>query len=133
MNWISVKDKLPEPNKYVFIRHCLTNWKDPDHQSGVQYDVAKFVRGISLEERKLMKEGKLPSSKSSGWCLSDGWKEHERWQIYRSEDEHGNNSVPYDWETFGPMKYFGQDVTHWMPIPEIEVVPRWPMPSKSVR
>lgn len=29
----------------------------------------------------------------------------------------GNNHKPYAWED-GPMKWFGQDVTHWMPVPE---------------
>lgn len=27
-----------------------------------------------------------------------------------------NNKVPYEWSRFGPDKFFGQDISHWMPI-----------------
>jgi len=29
----------------------------------------------------------------------------------------GNNLRPYEWNTFGPTKFFGQDIFLWMPIP----------------
>ena len=34
-------------------------------------------------------------------------------------DEWGNNKRPYCWDKpIGPGSYFGQDVTHWLPLPE---------------
>ena len=30
----------------------------------------------------------------------------------------GNNEVPYEWVDFGPDRYFGQTITHWMAIPQ---------------
>ena len=33
-------------------------------------------------------------------------------------DEYGNNLRPFRWYADGgPMSWFGQDVTHWMPLP----------------
>lgn len=31
----------------------------------------------------------------------------------------GNNLVPYKWKEFGPDSFFGQDISHWCPIPEL--------------
>jgi hypothetical protein len=31
-------------------------------------------------------------------------------------DEEGNNTVPWAWQQFGPDSFFGQTITHWMPI-----------------
>ncbi len=31
----------------------------------------------------------------------------------------GNNLKPYKWEEFGPDSFFGQSITHWMEIPDI--------------
>lgn len=39
--WINIKDELPPLNRYVLIRHKLTNHFDSHDQLGVQYDVAK--------------------------------------------------------------------------------------------
>jgi hypothetical protein len=34
-------------------------------------------------------------------------------------DVHGNNLVPYCWySNYGPGKWFGQEVSHWMELPE---------------
>lgn len=57
IDWISVKEKLPEHNQRVLI------WN-----GGV--DVATFKHGISEEERELMKQGKLEDWEEKGWCAS---------------------------------------------------------------
>jgi hypothetical protein len=121
MNWISTKDKLPEEGKYVLARHNRGTWNDSTDQANVNCVVVKLVRGISMNERKLMEEGNLPSHKESG-VHYDGsfdkpiYTSSERWKIYKGEDEYGNNLVPYKWEQFGPDSFFGQTITHWMPI-----------------
>ena len=34
-------------------------------------------------------------------------------------DEYSNNKRPYRWiVSNGPGSFFGQEVTHWLPIPE---------------
>jgi hypothetical protein len=121
MNWISTKDKLPKEGKYVLARHNRGTWNDSTDQANVNCVVVKLVRGISMEERKLMEEGKLPSRKEGGVHYDGDWDKpiytsNERWKIYKGEDEHGNNLVPYKWEEFGPDSFFGQTITHWMPI-----------------
>lgn len=116
MNWISTKDKLPEEGKYVLARHNRGTWHDSTDQDNVNCVVVKLVRGISKEERELMKKGELPQTLGRGWCLSEGWTDTERSRVYKSEDEEGNNLVPYKWEEFGPDSFFGQTITHWMSI-----------------
>ena len=31
--------------------------------------------------------------------------------------QEGNNKRDYQWNTFGPARYFGQEVDHWFEIP----------------
>lgn len=101
MNIISVKDRLPENNTYVLIHLKKTKWHDKDDDEGAIYwTVAKFVRGISKEERKIMTD-------------------EYRKSIYSSCDEDGNNKKPYCWLEFGPGEYFGQDVDYWAYLPDI--------------
>ena len=107
MNWISTKDKLPQEGKYVLARHNRGTWHDSDDQANVNCVVVKLVKGLSKKDRQLMKDGKLPSAKEGG---------NERYNIYKGEDEHGNNLVSYKWEMFGPDSFFGQTITQWMPI-----------------
>lgn len=121
MNWISTKDRLPEEGKYVLARHNRGTWNDSTDQANVNCVVVKLVKGISMEERKLMENGELPSHKEGGVHYDGSWDKpiytnNERWRIYKSEDEHGNNQVPYNWQMFGPDSFFGQTITHWMPI-----------------
>ncbi len=98
MNWISTKDKLPEEGKYVIVRHNRGTWHDSTDQANVNCVVAKMRKGLSLKDREKLD----PKS--------------ERARTYRSEDEHGNNLVPYYFDTLGPDSFFGQTITHWMPI-----------------
>ena len=116
MNWISTKYKLPEEGKYVLARHNRGTWHDSTDQMNVNCVV---VKGLSKKDRQLMKEGKLPSTKEDGIRYNGSWNKpihNERYNIYKSEDEQGNNLVPYNWESFGPDSFFGQTITHWTPI-----------------
>lgn len=49
----------------------------------------------------------------------DAMSECERKNSWESADEGFNNEVAYNWETFGPSSYFGQEVTHWARIPDL--------------
>ncbi|CAB5226512.1 Domain of unknown function DUF551 [uncultured Caudovirales phage] len=125
MSWINVKDKLPEEGKYVLARHNRGTWNDETDQANVNCVVVKFVKGISVEERKLMKEGKLPSSKKTLGSYNKEldkiiYSDIDRWKIYKKEDQDGNNLMPYYWDTFGPDSFFGQTITHWMPIEPLD-------------
>lgn len=105
--WISVKSRLPEEDEYVLI------WVDGDCQ------VARIEKGISIADREKMKNGELPDPCETVWNRSDGYHEVRRSKLYCGADEHGNNLVPYRWKANGgPMEWFGQEVTHWMPLPE---------------
>lgn len=103
MKWIKSEDKLPPEGKYVLGRHNRGTWHDGSDQANVNCVVVKLIRGISMEEREKMRI-KLPP----------------RANIYKPEDEHSNNEKPYYWSSFGPDSFFGQTVTHWLPIPEVE-------------
>ena len=95
-----IKDRKPEDNSYVLIHLTIDNWGDRDNPEGKRYwRVAKFVRGISQEEREL---------------LSDNDK---RKGSLRSGDEYGNNQVAYVWDEFGPSTHFGQNVDYWCELP----------------
>lgn len=40
--------------------------------------------------------------------------------VKRVNDEvRGNNRLPYSWHPFGPGCFFGQDISHWCPIPSL--------------
>lgn len=104
--WISTKDRLPEDGQTVLIFDGSVN-------------VAKFERGISKEEREKMKRGEIDDPIHTGWNLADGYFEVKRSDSYGRSDEDGNNKVPYCWVALiGPMTWFGQYVSHWMPLPD---------------
>lgn len=104
--WISVDEKLPQDGDYVLARNNKKNWIDVNNPEGPRFDVVRFEKGLSEYDRKILKTGTEDDKKKAN--------------IFSSCDEHSNNKRPYCWHTFGPMKYFGQDITHWMPIPEFE-------------
>ena len=104
--WISVKDRLPEENEYVMI------WCG-------ECQIARIEKGISEEQRKAMKRGGLDDPCETGWTLSSGYFKLKRSKSYKACDEQGNNRVPYCWyANGGPMKWFGQEVTHWAYLPQ---------------
>lgn len=103
--WISVEDRLPEENEYVMI------WCG-------ECQIARIEKGISEEQRNAMKRGELDDPYETGWTLSSGYFTLKRSQSYKACDEQGNNRVPYCWyANGGPMKWFGQEVTHWAYLP----------------
>lgn len=102
IEWISVKDKLPENNQRVLI------WN-----GGV--DVATFKHGISIEEREQMKNGELPDPEDLYWCGTMGYVKHKRSSIHKAYDEWANNLLPYGWDV-GFSVLFGQNVNYWADI-----------------
>lgn len=104
--WISVKERLPEEGKYVIV------WVG-------SAQVARIEKGITEEERQKMKNGEIEDRIEYGWSQSTGFMPLKRSDLYKSCDVFGNNLVPYCWKANGgPMEWFGQNVTHWMPLPE---------------
>lgn len=102
MKWISVEERLPEINKYVLAKHKRGTWHDDDDKKNVNCVVVKLKKGISLNDREKLSLMNHPLSK-----------------VYKAEDEHGNNLVPYAWFTFGPDYFFGQEITLWCEIPDL--------------
>jgi hypothetical protein len=104
--WISVEERLPEENEYVLI------WV-----GNVQ--VARIEKGITEQDRQKMVNGEIEDRIEYGWSLSTGLMPLKRSRLYKGCDVQGNNRVPYCWKANGgPMEWFGQNVTHWMPLPE---------------
>lgn len=90
MRWISIKEQLP-PEKIDILIY-----------TGYGMYVATIELGITEEQRKVLRE-----------------QGNIRAISYHFGDIHGNNMVPYRFQAnAGPMEWFGQDVTHWMPLPE---------------
>lgn len=118
--WVSVGERLPEEGKYVIAKHNLGTWKDGKDPINVNTVIVKLEKGISKEERQKMKSGELPDyAYPPLWTEADGYKILKRSSVYIDADEWENNKVPYCWESFGIDKFFGQEITHWMPITEL--------------
>lgn len=115
MEWIAIKsdDDLPREGKYVLGRHNRGTWRDDTDPDNVNCVVVKLIRGISLEERKMMKSGGITVKQNGSFFINQ-----ERSKIFLREDEHGNNLVPYIWDTFGPEHFFGQEITEYAIIPK---------------
>lgn len=103
MKYIS-KGQIPPANQYVLIYVPDSPWHDSDDMYGVFWKVAKCVYGISMAEREAL-------------AKSDKWLDRNRAKHYHSEDEFGNNEVPYCFEEFGPGSFFGQEVDMWCELP----------------
>ena len=126
MTFFLASEKLPKDKEYVLAHLLLKdNWSDSDDPHGKRYwQVVKFVRGISKEEREKMKNGEIPDPVDVGYSRPTPpgvWVEHKnkRSSVYASADEYGNNLVPYIWEPFGPSSYLGQAVDVWARLPII--------------
>ena len=101
------KGEMPPEGKYILIYVPDRPWRDSTDQRGVFWKVAKFVKGISLEERRKLENSDNPVD-----------RERARW--FTSADEFGNNRRPYYFDTFGPDSYFGQEVDIWCELPVVE-------------
>jgi len=116
MPFFDIVDKLPDENEYVLIHLTKNNWGDLDDPNEKRYwKVAKFIKGITKEARVKMKAGELPDPVKK--CIN---RETKRSSIYYPGDVHGNNHVPYYWDSFGPGGYFGQEVNIWARLPILE-------------
>ena len=122
--WIAADDELPEEGKYVLGIHNKGNWYDSKDQDHVNMVIVRLQKGISAQDREKMISGEIEDTDegpySCGW--SSGYS--KRSSITKACDEDGNNKRPYNWETFGPSSFFGQDITHWLelPSPPIEYI-----------
>jgi hypothetical protein len=96
--WKDPEKELPKNNTYVLIWVPGRPWSGSEDQVGLFFKVAKFQRGISMEER-------------DGLHFADLRK-----KTYCASDEHGNNRKPYYWREFGPGGFFGQEVVLWKEI-----------------
>lgn len=87
--WISVEERLPENGQVVLCYWWNVHCCERDNLS-----VMRFRKGRTAEELKDAK------------CFS-------------RSDQWGNNKKPYCWDDpHGPLSLFGQEVTHWMELPE---------------
>lgn len=111
--WKLASKVLPPEGRYVLVHLANQPWSDSDDQGGVFYAVAKMKRGLSLEDRQKMKAGVIPDEVYPLALLETSLRS----KIHTEDDEYGNNLRPYRWHTFGPSKYFGQEVDYWMEIP----------------
>jgi hypothetical protein len=87
IDWISVRDRLPEHEQIVLIHEPNNNVFGYGNVR-VRMHVAQFIRG------------RVPGPG----------------ETIRHADQWGNNQVPYIWEGDGPCSWNGQEVTHWAEI-----------------
>ena len=96
--------QIPPENKYILIYCHDMPWKDSNHDLNVFWRVAKMVRGISEEERNILRNSTNPI-------------EQKRARTYRPGDVFGNITVPYYFDEFGASSYFGQNIDEWCYLP----------------
>jgi hypothetical protein len=104
INQIS-KGQFPKEGKYVLIYCGGSSWIDDD--CNVYWNVAKFVKGISVKERSTLSQ-------------SDNIDDQRRSKTYMFGDEEGNNKVSYAFKEFGPSQWFGQDIEFWCELPDVK-------------
>ena len=101
MKIVKVTEKLPKHNQYVLAFFPSAPWNDSDAINNEhKWVVVKHIKGFSKKTREA-----LPDY-------------IERKIIYQTGDEWGNNTVPYEWDTFGPGSFFGQEATLWCELPD---------------
>lgn len=107
MKWIEIEKELPPERKYVLAKHNRVTWDaphpTPDDQTNVNKVVVKLIKGMSQIERQLMK-------------VNDPTNERSKMSRFGDEEE-DNNKVSFAWCSFGPDRFFGQEITHWSHIP----------------
>ncbi len=114
--WISTETKLPPEGQYVIAKHCLGTWRDRTDQANVNTVIVKLEIGISFQDRELMRTGVLPDTRENiGYAVYKVLRS----DLYKSADEGANNRKHYAWSGFS-LTFFGQEITHWMPIPKFK-------------
>lgn len=104
--WISVTEALPTDGSLVIA--CSP-------YGGIT--IVYFRKGISQEDRTKMKNGEIDDPSEEAWCLSEGYSKSKRSDLFKEEDEWGNNQKAYAWQ-YGPFHYSGQAFVAWMPLPK---------------
>ena len=94
--WISTEEKLPEEKVWV-----LGFLDYPGSIDGSHVEPVQIVKGITEEERKILRE-----------------KGDKRGFQYYMGDVDDVNALPYEWEGTGGYKYHGSDIIAWMPMPK---------------
>ena len=117
--WIKTSDKLPPEGKYVLARHTRGTWHDSSDQENVNCVVVKLVKGLSETQRNQMKSGEIDDPMVDCFISGRNWPS-PRSSIYAPGDQYDNNMKPYHWSQFGPDSFFGQAISHWMPIPKLK-------------
>ncbi len=90
---------LPSDREWVLALFNDRPWISAGEPTKHKWVVVEFRKGISEKERSL-----LPDT-------------DPRKISYHASDEHSNNLVPYNWDTFGPGSFFGQECTCWTHLP----------------
>lgn len=96
-DWIKCSDRLPDEGSYVLVR--VLTVRDSIDRDGSRVRVMKIFKGLTSGERKAEE-------------LKTGFP-----RPYGNSDQHENNLVPYKWQDAGACNSFGQEVTHWQPLP----------------
>lgn len=96
--WIRVEDALPEEGPFVLV--LVKTVRDSRDGYGSKHRVMRIYKGLTAEERKAAE-------------IKQGYE-----RPYGNSDQHENNLVPYTWQDAGACNSFGQEVTHWMSLPE---------------
>lgn len=106
--WISAEDRSPEEKEREFV----LVWCG-------KIEIARIRKGITEEQRQKMRNGELPNTDELYFNNTNGYHYIKRSEVIKPCDLWGNNLVPYCWEIQGGLQtIFGQDVTHWMPLPQ---------------
>jgi hypothetical protein len=56
---------------------------------------------------------------------ANGGPGYEIVRLIKTEHPETNNSKDYVWKTFGAKQFFGQEITHWMPLPALPDGGKW--------
>lgn len=104
--WIPVSERLPIDGSLVIA--CSP-------YGGIT--IVYFRKGLSQADRTKMKNGEIDDPSEETWCLSEGYSKSKRSDLFKEEDEWGNNQKAYAWK-YGPFHYSGQDFVAWMPLPK---------------
>lgn len=94
-------NEFPLDGQYVLGYVKKDNWLSCQNNNHY-WKVVKFERGITADERASLKD-----------C-------DPRKFIFESGDEHSNNKVGWHWKEFGQGSYFGQEISIWYPLDELD-------------